>query len=270
MSEHNYKYTDENFSLAQAADYNLLLQIDSHSFSYAVTHQKKLLAWAENCPLGELKNPQELHDVLTAGYKSVVTGLSSTGFTLLPENLFDDEYVANLARLLDVDDTDRVYAQPFDNKNTIIYKVEQAITGALTSFGNESLVHRAKGWVAAIAGNYPTSTDLYLNIENGTVEILNFGYNRLRFYNSFGYKNHEELAYYSAFVAEELNLKPEDITLVLSGDVNTADKSFTYLEEFFGEVRINDTKVISPLEQIIPHKILSLAALSLCASSEVN
>jgi hypothetical protein len=71
-------------------------------------------------------------------------------------------------------------------------------------FANETIVYRAKGWITAVANNYPTSTDLYLNIENGTVEILNFTDNRLRFYNLFPYKNHEELAYFSAFVADEL------------------------------------------------------------------
>jgi hypothetical protein len=270
MSEHNYKYTNEQLSLSEAANYNLLLQVDPHSFSYAITDKKKLMAWAENCPLGELSNPQELKDVLTANYKEVVTGLTAGGFTLMPEALFDNEYAANIARLLDVAETDKVYAQPLDSKNTIIYKVEETAAAAQSVFEKETLVYRAKGWITAIAGNYPTSTDLYLNIENGTVEILNFTYNRLRFYNSFPYKNHEELAYFAAFVADELAMSPESLTLVLSGDVNTSDKSFTYLAEFFGKVRINDTKVLTLPEQVIPHKILSLAALSLCVSSEGN
>nr|WP_294942050.1 DUF3822 family protein [uncultured Mucilaginibacter sp.] len=270
MSEHNYKYTDEQLNLTEATNYNLLLQVDPHSFSYAIADERKLLAWAENCPLTELTNPQELHAVLTADYRQVITGLTAGGFTLMPESLFDNEYAANIARLLDVVETDKVYAQPLDSKNTIIYKVDQAAAAAQGVFENETLVYRAKGWITAIANNYPTSTDLYLNIENGTVEILNFTYNKLRFYNAFAYKNHEELAYFSAFVADELALSPENITLILSGDVNASDKSFTYLAEFFGNVKINDTKVLVLPEQVVPHKILSLAALSLCASSEDN
>jgi hypothetical protein len=65
-------------------------------------------------------------------------------------------------------------------------------------------------------------------------------------------------------------VSPESLTLVLSGDVNASDKSFTYLAAFFGNVKINDTKVLILPEQVVPHKILSLAALSLCASSEEN
>jgi len=266
MSEHNYKYTDEQLNLSEAADYNLLLQIDPHSFSYAIAHDKNLLAWAENCPLAELTTPQRLREVLTADYKKVVTGLTAGGFTLMPESLFDNEYAANVARLLDVQENDMVYAQPLDSKNTIIYKVEEAAAASQGTFKNETTVYRAKGWIQAIANNYPTGTDLYLNIENGVVEILNFTYNGLRFYNTFAYKSHEELAYFAAFVADELGLTPEKLTLVLSGDINDSDKSFTYLAEFFGIVRINDIKVLVLPQQVIPHKILSLAALSLCAS----
>ena len=270
MSEHNYKYTSDRLNLNEAGNYTLLLQIDLHSFGYAITDGKTLLAWAENCPLGELSDPQELRDVLTVDYKQVITGLSATGFTLVPENLFDNEYAANIARLLDVSPTDKVYAQPLDPKNIIVYKVDNSLTGTYGHLKNETIVHRAKGWIAAIWNNYPTSTDMFLNIESGTVELLNFNYGRLRYYNSFAYKNHEELAYYSAFVANELGLNPADLTLVLSGDVNTADKSFTYLAEFFGKLRINDIKTLTLPDQVIPHKILSLSALSLCASSEGN
>jgi len=265
MSEHNYKYTSENFSLEEAGNYFLLTQVNAESFSYAVTDGKNLLAWVDNCPLDELKNPQELNDILTAGYKQVITGLGASGFTLIPQTLFDNAYVANMARMLDVNDTDKIYAQPLDSNNAVIYKVDKAITGALGTFTNEEVVHRAKGWIAAVAGNYPTSTDLYINVENGTAEFLSFTYNKLGFYNSFAYKNHEELAYFVAFVAEELKMAPADVSLVLSGDINTTDRSFTYLAEFFDKVRLNDTQVITVPEQVQSHKILSLAALQLCA-----
>ncbi|AMR32964.1 hypothetical protein A0256_16830 [Mucilaginibacter sp. PAMC 26640] len=270
MSEHTYKYTDERLNLSEATDYNLLIQVDLHSFSYAIAEGKRLVAWAENCPLNELSDPRELRDVLTANYNKVITGLCATGFTLVPESLFDNEYAANIARLLDVGASDKVFAQPLDDKNTIVYKVDAALAETHGRLPNETVVHRAKGWIAAIANNYPTSTDLFLNIENDTVELLNFTQDRLRFYNSFLYKNHEELAYFSAFVANELNLSPADLTLVLSGDVSISDKSVSYLAEFFGKVRINRIQVLDLPEQVIPHKILSLAALSLCASSEEN
>lgn len=270
MSEHNYKFSDESLDLNQAHRYNLLIQVDSHSFSYAILEQKKLLAWAENCPLAELRNPQDFGDVMRADYGNVIVGLTATGFTLLPQTLMDDEYLANVARLLDVSETEQVYAQPFDQNNIIVFKALQDVIKLLPALAHQQVVHRAKGWISAIAANYPTSTDLYLNIENGVVELASFGFNKLRFYNCFAYKNHEELAYYTALVLKELELQPSEVTLSLSGDVSASDKSFTYLSEFFGKVKVNDARVADLNDQITSHKILSLVALSLCASSGAN
>jgi hypothetical protein len=41
-------------------------------------------------------------------------------------------------------------------------------------------------------------------------------------------------------------LSPENAKLILSGDVNDTDRYFTYLKDFFGEVTLNDTKVLVP------------------------
>ncbi|RFZ84540.1 DUF3822 family protein [Mucilaginibacter terrenus] len=272
MSEHNYKYTDESLDLGAARDYVLLLQIDAASFSYIIAHNGQLLAWAENCPLAELTNPQELSEILTAEYKQVIAGVNDTGFTLVPKSLYDGEYAANIARLLNVSAENSVYAQDFDGNNVIVYKTQIGTPDAsgLAALHEQLTVHRAKGWVSAVANNYPTSTDIFLNVENSVVEVLNFNYNRLRYFNSFTYKNHEELGYFVALVASELKLKPADITLVFSGDINAADMSFSYLTDFFGHVKLNTIQTLDLPEAIVPHKILSLAALSLCASSEEN
>jgi hypothetical protein len=272
MSEHNYKYTHESLDLGASRDYVLLLQIDATSFSYIIVYKRQLLAWAENCPLAELTNPQELAEVLTAEYKQVITGATDTGFTLVPKSLYDDEYAANIARLLNVSAEDNVYAQDFDGNNVIVYKTQSGTMAAsgLSALHWQVTVHRAKGWVIAIANNYPTSTDIFLNVENGVVEVLNFNSNRLRYFKSFTYKNHEELCYFVALVAGELKLKPADTTLVFSGDINAADMSFSYLTDFFGHVKLNTLRALDLPEAIVPHKILSLAALSLCASSEEN
>lgn len=88
MSEYNYNYHDDNFSLDEAERYNLLIKIDKATFSYAITDQDKLVACADMHPLDELSNPQELLDLLSAKYKHVVVGLPANGFTLVPQSPF--------------------------------------------------------------------------------------------------------------------------------------------------------------------------------------
>jgi hypothetical protein len=271
MNEHNYSYTDDNLDLGQAHSYNLLLQVEANSFNYIITHQKQLMAWAENCSILELTDPQYLKDILTANYNEIIIGLSSTGFTLLPQGLFDEDHVDSIARLLNVTDTDKVYSQQqFDKSNAIVYKVDQALHNAIAGVNTGNINHKAKGWIAAIAHTNPNNGQLYLNIADEKVQFLYFADGELRFYNIFGFKNHEELAYFTAFVTTELGLKPQDLTLIISGDVNRTDKYLTYLSDFFSSVRLNEIQILNFPAKLEPHKLLALAALSLCASSEEN
>ncbi|GGH08031.1 DUF3822 family protein [Mucilaginibacter phyllosphaerae] len=270
MSDHRHYYTSDDLSLTQAHSYTLLLQVNANSFNYAVVKGKQLLSWGENYSLDELRDPQLLRDILTANYNLVVTGLQATGFTLLPDPLFDAAHIGDIARLLDVTHTEKVKAEKFDSRNTIIYKVDEAATYAIKDLDNQNVLHTDAGWVKAIANNYPLSTDVYLNIINDTVSIVNFTNSALRFYNTFKFKSHEELAYFCALVCTELELKPEKVKLVLSGEINNTDRYFIYLINFFGEVKLNNISILDLPYRTEAHKILPLAALSLCASSEGN
>ncbi|MGY4536175.1 hypothetical protein ACVW0P_000582 [Mucilaginibacter sp. UYNi724] len=268
MSEHRHHYTSDDLSLTQAHSYTLLLQVDVNSFSYAVINGKQLLSWGENYSLNELRDPQQLRNILTANYKVVVAGLHATGFTLLPESLFEKERLADIARLLDVTDTEKVKCEKIDDRNVIIYKVDETLTHTLKDFESQKVIHVDAGFIKAISQNFPLSTDLYLNIGNDTVSFVNFTNSSLRFYNSFKFKSHEELAYFSALVVTELGLQADQVKLILSGDINDTDRYFLYLKDFFGQVKANDISVLDLPNGTESHKILALAALSLCASSE--
>lgn len=268
MSEYNYNYHDDDFSLDKAQGYTLLIQIDKTTFTYAVTDQNKLIAVADNHPLDELSNPEELLDLLSANFKNVVIGLPATGFSLLPQTVFNPEKLAYLARFLDVKADEKVLSQPIDSRNVIIYKTPETILNAADEFGLRHTVYTSKGWLNVLARNQPGDRDLYVNINGDTVEIANFNFSKLRFYNTFEFAGEDELAYFASLVTDELNLQPAYTYVYISGDVDAGDKNITRLAEFFGKVEVNTTKILQTPLEIEGHKILSLSALSLCVSSE--
>lgn len=268
MSDQNNNYTDSSFGLYQAYSYTLLIQVEATSFNYAVVHQNRLVASAEGCDLDELAHPKQLSDLLTGTYKKVIIGLPATGLTLLPKSLFDEEHVADFARFLDVKETEKVFAQNLDDKNIIIYKTSDYITDAVERYNLQNTVYTAEGWIKAIAKSSPLNSNLYLEIGKDTVQFLNFNSGDLRFYNTFEFKNPDELVYFTTFVAQELDLKSEQVTLVLSGDVAVGDKNMSRLTDFYPKIEINGLKGLELPAQITSHKFLALAALSLCGSSE--
>jgi hypothetical protein len=254
MNEHLQNYRDKDTSLYQLdGSYTLLLQIYPDSFSYAVVHQHKLAALAINCGPDELADP----------------GLPATGFTLVPNALFSAGHIASFAHFLDVKPAEKIFAQPLDNDNHIIYKVDETVAETAEIFGLEKTCYIAKGWIDAIANYNPSEKNLYLNIGKNQVEILYLADGKLRFYNTFEFRNPVELVYFTSFVAKELELQPQKITLLLSGDVDTDDKNASRLAEFFNRVELNTLHILDLPPHIVPHQILSLAALTLCVSSEV-
>jgi len=265
MSDNN-NYTDNSFNLYQAYSYTLLLQVEPTSFSYAVVNDNHLLVSAQNCDLQELSQPRALNDLLSATYKKVVIGMPASGLTLIPNSLFKEERISGFARFLDVKDNEKVFAQPLDDINAIIYKTNDALVSAIQKFGLQNTVHAAKGWIKAIAKTNPPGSELYIEVGKDKVHFLYFSLNTLRFYNAFDFKGEDELAYFTTFVTEELNLKAQNITLVISGDVTAGDKSLTRLAYFFPKITLNPLKALELPGQVQSHKILSLSALSLCAS----
>lgn len=264
MDDHNNNYTDNSFSLYNAYSYSLLLQAGLDSFDYAFVQQNRLLVYAGDCNLDELAHPKQLSEILSATYRKVIIGLPATGLTLVPKKLFAENHIGDFARLLDVKTDERVFAQSLDSENNIIYKVPGAIAAAVEKFGFEHTHFTAQGWIQAIAQSRPLSTNLYLEIGRSTVQFLYFAGKSIRFYNSFEFKNEEELVYFTSFVCDELGLKPRETTLVLSGEVSIDDKNMKRLENFFPKIELNGAKVLELPGNIPAHRVLSLSALSLC------
>jgi len=269
MSNHIYNYRDPDLSLYQVnSNYSLLLQIYPDTFSYAVVYQNKLMAWAEDCDIKLLTEPGDAHELLTFDYKKVAAGIHPTGFTLIPNALFSEDKIADFGRYLDVKPNEKVLAQPLDNENYVVFKVDNSVTTSAEKFGIDNIVFINKGWITAIA-NHLQDNNLYLNIDKNQVDILYFANGKIRFYNSFEFTNPDELAYYTSLVAQELQLQAKSLILQISGDCNVDDKNLSRLAEFFNGVEQNELEVIEHPSAIFPHQLLALAALSQCVSSEV-
>eukprot|EP01037_Dinobryon_pediforme_P015783 gene15783-15940_t len=176
------------------------------------------MAYAEGFNLDELEHPKLLIDVLTAPYRKIIIGLPSSGFTLVPKTLFSEEHASDFARFLDVKETEKVFAQTLDNENVIVFKTDENLVSAVKRYDLQNVVHTADGWIKAVARS------------------------KLRFYNSFEFKNPDELVYFTTFVTGELNLLAAATTLVISGDISYGDQNLTRLTDFYPRIEINGIK----------------------------
>lgn len=190
--------------------------------------------------------------------------MPATGLTLVPKSLFSEDHIADFARFLDVRDTEKVLSHKIDDQNMIVYKTGAKLVDLVEKLSLRNTTYTAEGWVKAIAKSNPSNSNLYLNIIADVVQILYYSSGKLRFYNTFEFKSPDELVYFTTFVAEELGLKPQSTTLVLSGDISASDNNMGRLVDFYPKIEISTLKVVEIPEQVASHKILALVALSLC------
>ena len=269
MSHRNHPFNNPDLNTAQTADYTLLVQIGFNSFSYAVAGNNRLLVLKENINLTELAQPSESNHMLLFNYKQCIVGLPHNGFTFVPISLFNPDKVVDFARFLDVKTNEKVFSQVLDAENQVIFKADESLVDLIAEkFGLKNAVFSPMGWIRLIAKNYPSNHRLYLNIDEDRVELLNFNDSKLRFYNSFEFKNADELVYFTMLVVGELGLQPQEATLVLSGDVSLEDENGAHLAKFFSGIELSYVNSLDLSEQIAAHDILTLTALSLCGSSE--
>ena len=267
MDDTLYHYIDPGFSHTQVGNYTLLLLLSPVNFSLAIMHSHKLMVWRKTAPLLEFTQPGEVQEVLGFSYHNVITGVTSTHFTLVPLSLYEQDAVADIARYLDVQPTDTVFAQQLDANNHVVFKTGEDITKAAARFNLSRAVFGAAGWLQALAINSPSDYNLYLNLSTDRFEVTYFKHGNLHLYNTFEFTHEDELAYYTAFVCQQLKLDMSTITVILSGNITAGDNRYhQILSDFFKAVELNTITVADIPESLPKQQLLALTALPLCAS----
>ncbi|GAB2684981.1 hypothetical protein GCM10027037_02980 [Mucilaginibacter koreensis] len=267
MSNTLYNYLDPDFNLQQAGNAMLLLLATSSHFSAAVVQACKLTAWVDDCPLDELLHPQELKSLFQANYQQVITGISSSKFTLWPKEVYTESQAADIARFLNVSATDTVFSDSFDLQNQVLFVANEPVVKALSQLNlTQQSQFGMKCWVKAIMDHHSSEQCIYINVNNQQIDILFVSENKVKFCNSFEFVTVDEAVYYVLLAAQQLKLDLTATYIKASGNVRVGGPYMSRLAEFFKGAELNPLKVIEISEQVPSHQILALSALSLCAS----
>jgi hypothetical protein len=259
MSEYSFTYRNDNYSPERAKNATLFVKAGKTAISFLIEQDGQLMAWKDNCPLSELADNGELNTLLTAPYKRVVTGLAPDALTLVPSELYQPEHIADYARYLDIQPEEKVFVAKLNGENQLVYKT--SATDALAAkFDIEKSVPADRGWIATVAKNEPSNYAIYADIADGQVSLVNFNGGKVRLYNCFKAQSAEDVLYYCLFAANQLDMKPDYTSLIISG--HTAGGDLEKLGEFFRLVKYNDLKVLEVPYGVPSHQLLSLVALA--------
>lgn len=209
-------------------------------------------------------------------YPSVVIGIDSPFHTLVPETLFEKDKIADYLKfnfkLPDESITGYDRITEIDAANLFGYP--QAFGDiAGKNLPGAIIVHRSTSFIKATYQQHLQSGSprgIYLNMRNPFIDFVAFEGNRVVFFNSFTCRSKEDLLYFTLYTFEQLNLRPETVTLSLCGTIDAGSEIVRTLEEYIRQVTFTGLPgsfTYSPLiRQATSHFYTELFGLALCGS----
>ncbi|MBT8257519.1 MAG: DUF3822 family protein [Bacteroidia bacterium] len=179
----------------------------------------------------------------------------------VPQALFDEDHLANYlkfnTRILKNDfithdpvpanDSVCVYI-PFVNVNN--YLVERFGTVEYRHYSSllvEGLLSREKN---------VDQKRIYVNVQASSLEIVVIDQNSLLLYNTFEYQTREDFIYYILFTAEQLELNPETIPVILMGHIDEDDEYYKMVYRYIRHVDILHPKTAYDIDARYSNEIL--------------
>lgn len=151
--------------------------------------------------------------------------------TLVPKPLFNEDCLADYLKFnskilksdfitfdnLDINDSVNVYV-PYININNYIYD----------KYGSFTFKHVSTLLIEQVLKieKHSDVPKVYANIGKNSFELIVVNNSKLIFYNTFEYTTKEDFIYYLLFTAEQLELNPEILNLVFTGEIDSKDELY--------------------------------------------
>ncbi len=247
-----------NNNLTNLTNLDLSIQINLNGLSFCVLNtESQTVTFIKQVAFEEKTTPIQVLDKLkqcfitipelNIPFNNVRLVYVNELFTLVPETLFDESLLADYlkynTKILKSDfiDFDTIYANhsknvyvPYVNINNYIYD----------KFGSFSYKHYATILIEQILQQEAQSaeTKVYIHVGQSHFEIIVVKNGKLLLYNTFEHQTKEDFIYYILFTAEQLKLNPDDLSVVLLGNIIINDDYYNILYKYVRHVAFGHRK----------------------------
>ncbi|QRM90454.1 DUF3822 family protein [Lacinutrix sp. WUR7] len=180
--------------------------------------------------------------------------------TLVPKPLFHEDAIADYLKFnskilqsdfiaqdtVVINDSINVYV-PYMNINNYLYE----------RFGTFAYKHFSTILLEEILQTEKQEQDqkMYVHVHTNHFEIVVTNKGKLILYNTFTFTTKEDFIYYILFTAEQLQLNPETITLILLGEIFEGDDLYTIVFKYIRHIQFGkpNTNYLLEVEQQTAH-----------------
>lgn len=251
-------FIDEAFDVKKTSNCQLIIQIGMDGAMLAVNDKinNRYIAFEKYAfqNVFSFKMVSELLDMLFQNsklsphtYKSVVCVIVNNRSTLVPNPLFENDkkemYLSfntspEEGELVMVDDL-----KGLDSKN--IFAVPLALQSKLESmYSNVGFHHFSSALIENLLGQNKNQTNkkLYVHVQASHFEVVLIEGKKLIFYNTFRHHSAEDFMYYLLFACEQLQLNPENMEVVLLGEVERNSALYNVAQKYIRNLKFGERK----------------------------
>jgi len=277
-------YSGQDFTLAAIKDCSLFLKITSWELQAVAIDQANKVVAVFQFPLNNAEPWQDQviqifgqHAFLASPlWKEVMVVVSTTHFTLIPDQIFSADLLPEYQKLL---------FQPFSGEKLATRKHENGyinvytIDGALEEWLNLTfsqkpvIVHQTSALIEAfLAKQVKDNSELTMlvQVEPKYIIVLVKRNNQLLFCNLYNISAETDIAYFVLLTMKELGMNPEKESLSIYGQADPDNNAFKTLARYIRHIAPGDLPTnlhfASDFGQVIPsYRHFDIYGLPLCS-----
>ncbi|MDP4189020.1 MAG: DUF3822 family protein [Bacteroidota bacterium] len=251
----NISALDETLDVNASLSYHLSIQANPDGFSFCVLdlirakyivlkHFNFSQGISQEEALNEIRHIFNAEELLGKKFKSVYFIMTTPRITLVPAALFNEENAAvclSISHIVEKSDevlykrlkgmdAYAIFAMPSAWKQLILEKFpnaeffQQSIPFIDNVFEKNKWIFRPK---------------VYINFQSGFFDITVLNMNKLKLYNCFPFQNGNDVIYHLMNIYKRFNMNPEEVAVVLSGDISKNSPVFNLLTKYIRDIRFD-------------------------------
>lgn len=258
-------------NIQNTIQYRLSVQVSLNGLSFLVTNpQASEVVFFMEKMFDYSTTPEELlmeiesimfnNEILNSNFQEVTLVYSSPIYSLVPLSLFDktkaSEYLKFNSKILANDymaqdilqDHDLVVVYvPFMNVNNFLFE----------KYGSFSYYHSTSVLLNSIIEREKYSLPkMYLHFQKSSFDCIVLKNGEIQLCNSYSYKTPEDFIYYTLFCMEQLKLNPENLPVILSGEIEKEDENYQIAYTFIRNIEFigSDSRITKFTSNDQPHQ----------------
>jgi len=180
--------------------------------------------------LSKIELTYEQEESLNQPVDEVILLFTSSLFTLVPNELFDEDNAASYLKFnTKILKTDFIAFDKINNEIVNIYiPYANIINYFFDKYGEFEYRHSLSVLIESLLGleNNNNKPQVYLHSHLNSYELVVIENGKLIFANSFEYETKEDFLYYLLFTAEQLNIDPHEFELIFIGEISKESKEY--------------------------------------------